>query len=124
MPTFRRADFIPFALSVTPSNLNRRHTTNVHIAMVFVQGKTTPIASAMNKVGTRSNGAGFSDYTIHAERAVLKKVGDITKLRGATLVVLRISGTGELRNSQPCSECKCHLDKCIKSYGLRRVYYS
>ena len=79
---------------------------------------------AMNKVGSRSRGAGFSDFTIHAESAVLKQVGDISKLRGATLVVIRVSVTGELRNSKPCAECTCHLNKCIKEYGLNRVYYS
>lgn len=95
----------------------------MHVAMIFGRGKNL-LAMAMNKVGSRSSGAGFSACMIHAERAVLKRVGDISKLRGATMVVIRISTTGELRNSKPCSECECHLKKCIREYGLRRVYYS
>lgn len=122
MPRFSLEDFIPLVESVQNS-IHRRHKTHVHVAMVFGRGKAL-IAMAMNKVGSRSSGAGFSACMIHAERAALKRVGDISKLRGATLVVIRISTSGELRNSKPCSECECHLNKCIREYGLRRVFYS
>jgi hypothetical protein len=122
MPRFSREEFLPLVESVQKS-IHRRHKTHVHVAMVFGRGKTL-LAMAMNKVGSRSSGAGFSACMIHAERAALKRVGDISKLRGATLVVIRISSTGELRNSKPCSECECHLNKCIREYGLRRVFYS
>jgi hypothetical protein len=122
MPRFRREDFIPLVEEMFDS-LHTRHKCHVHIAMVYGRGRTL-LGMAMNKVGSRSRGAGFSDCTIHAERAVLKQVGDISKLRGATLVVIRVSVTGELRNSKPCAECTCHLNKCIKEYGLSRVYYS
>jgi hypothetical protein len=122
MPRFCKEDFIPLVDSVKDS-IHRRHKTHVHIAMIFGRGKTL-LGMAMNKVGSRSSGAGFSACMIHAERAVLKRVGDISKLKGATMVVIRISTTGELRNSKPCSECERHLLKCIREYGLRRVYYS
>ncbi len=122
MPRFSKEEFEPLVESVQKS-IHRRHKTHVHVAMIFGRGKNL-LAMAMNKVGSRSSGAGFSACMIHAERAVLKRVGDISKLRGATMVVIRISTTGELRNSKPCPECECHLNKCIREYGLRRVYHS
>jgi deoxycytidylate deaminase len=100
-----------------------RGIQQAHIALVVKRGKVLEIAS--NDFGTRSNGCGYSARTIHAERAVIKKVGDVSKLAGAVLIVIRIAkGTREVVNSAPCHSCKCHLEKCIKDYGLRRVYYS
>jgi hypothetical protein len=54
-----------------------KHNTQVHIAILMKRGKILEIAS--NAVGTRSKGSGYQERTIHAERAVLKKVGDISK---------------------------------------------
>ena len=100
-----------------------KHNTQVHIAILMKRGKILEIAS--NAVGTRSKGSGYQERTIHAERAVLKKVGDISKLNGAILIVIRIMrGTKEIGNSEPCHSCKCHLEKCIREHGLRQVFYS
>jgi hypothetical protein len=100
-----------------------KHTTQAHIAILMKRGKVMEIAS--NSLGSRSRGPGYETRTIHAERAVIKKVGDISKLDGATLIVIRISkGTHEVVNSEPCHSCRCHLEKCMKQYGLRHVYYS
>jgi len=100
-----------------------KHKTQVHIAVVIHRGKVIAVAS--NSVGSRSKGAGYQERTIHAERAVIKKVGDVTKLNGAVLVVIRIArGTREVVNSEPCHSCKCHLEKCMREHGLRQVYYS
>ena len=100
-----------------------KHKTQVHIAMIMKRGKVLEIAS--NSIGSRSKGPGYDDRTIHAERAVIKKVGDTSKLNGATLIVIRLMrGTKELGNSKPCHSCKCHLEKCIKEHGLRQVLYS
>ena len=96
---------------------------HVHIAMILKRGKM--IEMATNTVGSRARGCGYDDRSIHAERAVLKKLGDYTKLAGAILVVIRISrGTNELVASEPCEHCRPHMEKCVKEYGLRRVYYS
>ena len=96
---------------------------HVHIAMILKRGKMMEMAT--NTVGSRSRGAGYDHRSIHAERAVLKKVGDYTKLEGAILIVIRISrGTNELVDSEPCEHCRPHMEKCVKEYGLRRVYYS
>lgn len=111
-------DTISFKTLWTKSDLR-----NVHIALLMYRGKL--LESATNMVGSRTKGCGYSDRTIHAERAVLKKLGDTNKLDGAIMIVIRISrGTNQLVNSTPCHACRCHLEKCVKDYGLRRIYYS
>lgn len=100
-----------------------KHKTQAHIAVLMKRGKIIEIAS--NSIGSRSKGCGYENRTIHAERAVIKKVGDMTKLDGCVLVVIRImKGTKEVGNSEPCHSCKCHLEKCMRQHGLRNVYYS
>ena len=109
--------------TISMSSMWLRHNTQVHIAILMKRGKILEIAS--NAIGTRSKGSGYQERTIHAERAVLKKIGDVSKLNGATLIVIRIMrGTKEIGNSEPCHSCKCHLEKCIKEHGLRQVFYS
>lgn len=100
-----------------------KHKTQAHIAILMKRGKILEIAS--NSIGSRSKGCGYQERTIHAERAVIKKVGDMTKLNGATLIVIRVMrGTKEIGNSEPCHSCKCHLEKCMAKHGLRQVFYS
>lgn len=101
----------------------RTNMKKAHIALIMKRGKILEIAS--NFVGSRQGGCGYDDLTIHAERAVIKKMGDHTKLAGAIMIVIRVSrGTNQIGYSKPCDMCKCHLDKCIKKYGLKCVYYS
>jgi hypothetical protein len=95
---------------------------NTHHATIIKRNKV--LASAINKTGTRSMGCGYSDWTIHAERAVVKRLGDISQLRGATLIVVRFNRTGKMLNSKPCHDCQLFLEKCIRDYGLRKVIYS
>ncbi len=100
-----------------------KHKTQAHIAIVIKRGKVLEIAS--NSIGSRSKGCGYQERTIHAERAVIKKVGDISKLNGCTLIVIRImKGTKEIGNSEPCHSCRCHLEKCMREHGLKQVLYS
>ncbi len=100
-----------------------KHRTHIHIAILMKRGKILEIAT--NGVGSRSRGSGYDHRTIHAERAVLKKVGDVSKLKGASLIVIRVAkGENDLVNSEPCHSCRCHLEKCMREYGLRQVYYS
>lgn len=120
--TFKRADFYDIAMTFA-SRAATRMKVNLHIAFLFGRGGVL-LGMATNRSGTRSSGAGFSCNTIHAERAVLKAVGDISLLRDATLVVVRVNKHGELRLSEPCHECKCHLSAAMTKYGLKRVYYS
>ena len=95
---------------------------HTHHATIVKRNKV--LASAMNKAGSRSMGCGYSDWTIHAERAVVKRLGDISQLRGATLIVVRYNRHGEMLNSKPCHDCELFLEKCMRDYGLRKVVYS
>jgi hypothetical protein len=103
-----------------------RHT--VHVAVIVLRGKV--LAEAFNKNGNRSMGSGYSDFSIHAEKNVIKELGDISKLRGADMYVMRVSAdracTGNKRfmNSKPCKACELFLRKCMKEYGLNNVYYT
>ena len=105
-----------FRPDVTP------HKAQFHQAMIVKRNQI--LAIAHNSVGSRSRGVGYTDRMIHAERAVVKRLGDISQLRGATLYVCRFNPRGELQNSEPCHDCHIFLEKCIKEYGLRKVIYS
>lgn len=100
---------------------NRSHNTHFHIAVIIKRGKV--IAKSHNSIGSRSRGSGFSDRTIHAEKAVVKELGDISKLRGSSLCVWRVTPINVLP-SKPCDDCHLFLMKCMKDYGLRSVYYT
>ena len=105
-------------------NLRGSHKTSIHVALIVKRGQV--IAKAANSIGSRSRGCGYSDMTIHAERAVVKELGDFQQLRGASLYVVRISSNGEheIKNSEPCHDCHLFLKKCHEKYGLSRVFYS
>lgn len=98
-------------------------TYKLHIAFLYNK-KGNLICKSINKVGTRSRGAGYSEYTIHAERAVLKLIGNYIFLKDATLVVIRIGKSGDIKYSKPCHGCEYHLNKAIRLYGLKQVFYS
>ena len=102
--------------------LERPHKTSLHYAQIVKRNKV--LAFARNSLGSRSRGCGYSDVTIHAERAVVKRLGDTSKLAGATLIVWRVSKTGDIVSSKPCPSCQLFLDKCKREYGLRKVVYS
>lgn len=112
----------------TINNMILNHKTSIHVAVLVKRNKILSIAT--NKVGSRSRGAGWSEYTIHAERNVVKELGDLEQLRGASMYVFRITkaktccGNERIRNSAPCYDCHLFLEKCVKQYGLRRVFYS
>lgn len=80
--------------------------------------------TARNRIGTRSQGCGWDDQSLHAERAVVKALGDTSQLRGCTLEVIRLNKNNEIRNSKPCRNCEIFLEKCMREYGLRKVVYS
>lgn len=100
---------------------SRPHNTYLHIAVIVKRGKV--LAISHNRVGSRSRGSGYSEYTIHAERAVVKRLGDITQLRGAILCVWRVS-TSFAMPSKPCDPCSQFLEKCMRQYGLLSVQYT
>jgi hypothetical protein len=95
----------------------------VHIAMLVKRGKLLGIAT--NYVGSRTSGCGYDTLSIHAERALLKKIGDYKKLDGATMIVIRISSRiNAVGDSRPCETCQPHMKKCMREYGMKCVYYS
>lgn len=112
-----------------PNTMKMRQTDLIsfHVAMLVRRGKILRVAS--NRLGSRSQGSGFSNFTIHAERNVVKEFGDISQLKGCDLYVMRIHQnrlTDEkyFGNSQPCRDCQLFLEKCQRRYGLRHVYYT
>jgi len=94
----------------------------IHIALIVKRRQI--ISIAFNRIGTRASGCGYSDLTIHAERNAIKGVGDFTKLKGASLYVIRVSKQDRVLNSTPCHDCELLIEKCRKKYGLKNVYYS
>lgn len=109
-------------------NLRYAHFASIHVAALMRRGKI--IAYATNAFGSRSRGSGYSQSSIHAERNVIKQLGNIHELRGLDMYVVRISrdykseGTNQqFIGSKPCSQCQVFLDKCMREYGLKNVYY-
>jgi hypothetical protein len=112
-----------------PNTMRMRQSevTSFHVAMLVKRGKILRIAS--NRVGSRSQGCGFSNYTIHAERNVVKELGDVSQLKECDLYVMRIhrnrmTEEKTFGNSAPCRDCQIFLEKCQRRYGLRHVYYT
>lgn len=105
------------------SGPNSNHTYR-HVAVIMRGNKVLEYAG--NMVGSRSRGCGYSNYTIHAERNVVKKLGDTNKLNGCNMYVFRLSIGSEKRIgfSEPCHDCKIFLTKCMNLYGLKKVYYT
>jgi deoxycytidylate deaminase len=96
-----------------------------HVAVLVRRNKI--ISVAVNQIGSRSTGCGYSCFTIHAEANCIKKAGNIRKLNGSTMYVFRTGkGCNEeyFYNSKPCSICEKLLTKCMENYGLLRVFYS
>ena len=113
-----------------PKTCNKRfvHMAELHLAVLIKRGRV--IASAMNRYGTRSRGSGFSTSSLHAEKSVVKELGDISQLRGCDMFVMRftrnqaLEGHDRFLGSKPCHACDVFLDKCMQEYGLKRVYYT
>ena len=112
-----------FAIHPDTVRLGFEELSHVHKAIIVKRGHI--LAEAGNKVGNRSKGSGYSDRSMHAERNVVKQLGDISKLRGADLYVIRTNPAGtRFLLSKPCHGCTEFLTKCMKEYGLKNVYYT
>ena len=109
-------------------NLRYAHFASIHVAVLMKRGRI--IAEATNGFGSRSRGSGYCTSSIHAERNVVKEIGNIHELRGAEMYVVRISRNKDLDiedpfvGSKPCAQCRVFLEKCMKEYGLKKVYYT
>ena len=111
------------ASSVRSVQLARQSVRSVHVAFIYSH-RGHLLAVASNRHGTRSQGAGFDTFTLHAERAALKAVGDHTLLRGATLAVVRIGAHGDFQDSAPCHACATHIRAAMRKHRLRRVLFT
>jgi hypothetical protein len=100
------------------SRYTRRHITHAHVALIFRGRKLLAIGQ------NRPIYHGSHQNTVHAEVAAIRALGDTNQLRGATLVVVRLSPKGEIRGSKPCPACQCVLEKCMRTYGLRSYVHS
>lgn len=58
--------------------------------------------------------------SIHAERSAIFNVKDWTKLKGTSILVIRVCRSGVLSMSYPCEMCMENL----KYVGIKEVYYS
>ena len=109
-------------------NLRYAHFASIHVALLVKRGKV--IAEATKGFGSRSRGSGYCSSSIHAERNVVKEIGNIHELRGAEMYIVRISRKIDptceypFVGSVPCCQCKPFLEKCITKYGLKNVYYT
>lgn len=109
------------------TRLRQSQKTSFHVALLVKRGKI--LASAANRIGSRSMGCGYGTYTIHAERNCIKSLGDVTQLRGCDMYVMRIhenkaTGARYFGHSKPCGDCQLVIEKCQKKFGLRNVYYT
>ena len=109
-------------------NLRYAHFASIHVAVLMKRGRI--IAEATNGFGSRSRGSGSCASSIHAERNVVKEIGNIHELKGAEMYVVRISRNKDIEiedpfvGSKPCAQCRVFLEKCMKEYGLKNVYYT
>ncbi len=82
---------------------------------------------AFGENSTREHHSGCC-YGSHAEMEAIRKLPPTRGSRNIhiDLIVIRISKSGLLKNSQPCSKCLEYLHNlCLKtSYKIKHVYYS
>jgi hypothetical protein len=96
----------------------RQFTQQVHFAAIIKRHKV--IAMANNS---------FSKFlphlwSLHAERAVVRSLGNLQKLRGSTLFVWRSTPSTRTLDSEPCPNCRLFIQKLIDKWGLRLVIFS
>lgn len=106
------------------TSLKEKHYASLHRAVLVKRGQI--IAEATNNYGSRSRGSGYSRSSIHAEKNVVKALGDVSLMKNADMYIMRFSRENEMRllKSTPCSACLLFLQKCMKEYGLKNVYYT
>ena len=106
----------------------RRHIFHFHYAMIVLRGKILSVGH--NEYGTPSRGCGYGQHnSIHAEKNCIKNVGNLAKIRGCDMFIMKVCENGTTKeryfgNSQPCESCVVFLEKCKREYGLKNVYYT
>ena len=97
------------------------------MAIIAKRGKILATATSPND--SRNSALNSSDKMIYVEKSVVRQLGDISNLRGCDLYVMKISKNNKkeettFMNSKPCEECQIFLDRCIREYGLNKVYFT
>lgn len=97
---------------------------------IIIDNKGTIISKACNKMlnfdtEKIKNRDQYLKVSYHAEENALKQVNP-KKLFGAKLYVVRYgnSDSNFFMNSKPCNRCTIIIDKYMKKYGLKNVFYS
>ena len=97
---------------------------------IIIDNKGTIISKACNKMlnfdtEKIKNRDQYLKVSYHAEENALKQVNP-KKLFGAKLYVVRYgnSDSNFFMNSKPCNCCTIIIDKYMKKYGLKNVFYS
>jgi deoxycytidylate deaminase len=98
---------------------------------IIIDNKGSIISKAFNKTLNVSskqydNFTQSTKVSCHAEENALRNV-DPKKLNGAKLYVIRwgcIDTNPLFMNSKPCKKCTCIIEKYMKKFGLKTVYYS
>ena len=99
----------------------------INMAIIAKRGKILATATSPND--SRNSASNSSDKMIYVEKSVVRQLGDIRNLRGCDLYVMKISKNNkkeetQFMNSKPCEECQIFLDRCIREYGLNKVYFT
>jgi deoxycytidylate deaminase len=101
----------------------RKSTFDVKIGCVIFKGNNI-ISSAYNQI--RSCSAISIKHrkwanSLHAEQAAILNAGDWNKLKGCSMLVMKVSKTKEiLSNAKPCEFCEA----TIRYVGIKNVYYT
>jgi deoxycytidylate deaminase len=103
-----------------------------HVAVIVYRGKI--IASAVNRIGYRQEASKsyyntylHTDRNLHAEENVVRSLGNYNKMKDADMYIMKFGrgqNDGAYVNSKPCAKCECFLNKCMREYKLKRVFYT
>jgi len=92
---------------------------SLHFTFIFKNG--TLVAFGFNTRTFLTSGK----YSKHSEEAAIQKLKALTRNNGMhprqySLVNIRITKTGELKNAKPCESCQ----KIILKTGIKKIYAS
>ena len=112
------------------ANLAQRSDMRTKHGCVIVDNKGSIISEAYNKTinlppHKLKNYDRNNKISRHAEENALRNV-DKRKLYGARLYVVRSNDINDnfFMNSKPCLKCTAIIEKCMRKFGLKVVYYS
>lgn len=100
-----------------------KSTYRFHIGCVIFKGNRI-ISSGHNYIRSCSSISAKHrawENSLHAEQAAIINAGDKNKLKGCSILVMKVSKTnGYLSNAKPCPYCQASIDYV----GIKNVYYT